>query len=619
MAPYFRDSLRVIHRPSGHILVEGQDYICTHFFHDATFNTANALYGSITLLDKNLTGLLELNYQTLGGEWILDDSKILDILSNSLMNPRIVTWEQVAELPYAFPPIDHKWDLENLRNMDDVVDVLNDIAIQIQQTSDLSITDHIQNTSNPHQVTKAQVGLGNVPNFGISSLIEAVEGTSNFSFMTPLRTKQLIDNTAGVNLTSHIQDTTNPHQVTKTQVGLGNVENFPIATQQEAEEGLRNDRYITPLRVKDVINKITSDLINPHIQNIANPHQVTKAQVGLGNVQNFSIATLTDVEESLSNTLYMTPLRTNQMISYLVKDYFDLHVVNYTNPHQVTKVQVGLGSVENFPIATQQEAEEGLRNDRYMSPLGVKNSITVEADRLQGNVDLIADVSLQHVNDFDNPHQVSAEQLNVYTTSQVDSFLQFKADITGTVNNALNLDGYTLTELDNYVNKIKSGLISSVGTVETTETYSLIGFVEVKYFDKPNTCARCLISGFNSYENFIRGRDAVVLLNLSLVGTQSSEAIIMDGDVSGSVFYYRSLTREVQQDFIFENKDIVEIWVKQTGSRNDITAISIDQENPVWFTLTEPTVMEQPNGLIEIAYTKYIKDIDIAVINGGTF
>lgn len=56
---------------------------------------------------------------------------------------------------------------------------------------------------------------------------------------------------------SHIADKTNPHEVTKTQVGLGNVDN------------VRQAPYT-------------------HVTDKSNPHGVTKAQVGLGSVDNTS-------------------------------------------------------------------------------------------------------------------------------------------------------------------------------------------------------------------------------------------------------------------------------------------------------------------------------------------
>jgi hypothetical protein len=105
------------------------------------------------------------------------------------------------------------------------------------------LTAHIQNQNNPHNVTKQQVGLGNVTN---------VEQASKVDFQ------------------NHLNNHNNPHSVTKTQVGLGNVTNVEQASKQE---------------------------FNAHATNRNNPHSVTKYQVGLGNVDNVRQASYESVED----------------------------------------------------------------------------------------------------------------------------------------------------------------------------------------------------------------------------------------------------------------------------------------------------------------------------------
>src|SRR5690606_35165600 len=55
------------------------------------------------------------------------------------------------------------------------------------------VDEHAKRTDNPHGVTKAQVGLGSVANYGVASQAEAETGTANNKYMTPLWTKQAID------------------------------------------------------------------------------------------------------------------------------------------------------------------------------------------------------------------------------------------------------------------------------------------------------------------------------------------------------------------------------------------------------------------------------------------
>ena len=85
----------------------------------------------------------------------------------------------------------------------------------------VSIEDHTTNVSNPHAVTKTQVGLGNVPDIDVDAL-----------------------------LTTHEADVANPHVVTATQVGLGSVDDTsdvdkPVSTLQQAAIDTKQDDVIT--------------------------------------------------------------------------------------------------------------------------------------------------------------------------------------------------------------------------------------------------------------------------------------------------------------------------------------------------------------------------------------
>lgn len=72
--------------------------------------------------------------------------------------------------------------------------ILLDIAaIESGYATDADLAGHAGNTSNPHGVTKAQVGLGSVLNYGVATQAEAEAGTLDTKYMTPLRAKQAID------------------------------------------------------------------------------------------------------------------------------------------------------------------------------------------------------------------------------------------------------------------------------------------------------------------------------------------------------------------------------------------------------------------------------------------
>ena len=65
------------------------------------------------------------------------------------------------------------------------------------------------------------------------------------------------------------------------------------------------------------------------------------------------------------------------------------HITNKENPHEVTKAQVGLGNVENFSMASKNVAESGTTSSNYMSSLRTKEAIEFQVPNLEIIKDLV--------------------------------------------------------------------------------------------------------------------------------------------------------------------------------------------------------------------------------------
>jgi hypothetical protein len=446
------------------------------------------------MLDKTLTGVLEISYQTIGGDWILDTSSDLTRLTNTQTNPRITTWEEVVDVPYQFPPIDHQWDLDDLRGVDDLIPILNDMTVAIRDSAGSNFAQHIADKANPHSVTKDQVGLDQVQNFPLANISEAQAGSLNTRYMTPVRTKNFVDSYMVPLLDTHRNDLNNPHAVTKAQVGLGSVLNYGVATQAEAEAGAVSNKYMTPLQTKQAIVALANAGLATHLADLNNPHSTTKAQVGLGSVENWPLANVAEAEAASRNDRYMTPLMTAKQIQVLVKDSMDLHINATNNPHLTTKAQVGLGNVQNYLIATQTEAEAGLSNTVYMTALMTRKAIEALASgsigahlsdnnnphavtKAQVGLSVVQNYSIAsvaeaqagtsnirymtpllvksaidewvltdftaHVGDKNNPHAVTAAQVGTYTSGTLDTKFLAKLDKTAQAADSALLEGHT--------------------------------------------------------------------------------------------------------------------------------------------------------------------------------
>lgn len=403
-APFFeRDFTIKLQYPNGNVrnLTLGVDYYFSNQFLDASRACAKPVYGSISFLDTDTAGILSISYNTVGGMWNITPQEITRILAEEMRNPRITSWEQITYLPERFPVIDHEWDLVDMVGGTEVVAAIENVAAAVLAANGGGLNEHVNNYSNPHNVTKSQVGLGNVLNYAIATIAEAQAGTSNGQYMTPLRTKDAINNLGGALVSAHADRTDNPHGVTKSQVGLGSVDNYATASQTEAEAGSSTIKFMTPLRTAQAIAAQVGTAFNTHAANRMNPHNVTKDQVGLFNVQNYAIATAEEARAGTASDKYMTPQRTTQLVMEFVTVAMDGHATRTDNPHDTTKAHVGLGNVDNYATATQAQAAAGTSNTTFMTPGRTADAINARA------------TPASHLLAFDNPHQVTKDQVNL--------------------------------------------------------------------------------------------------------------------------------------------------------------------------------------------------------------
>ena len=91
---------------------------------------------------------------------------------------------------------------------------ITDLGSEIQAKTNLLVADHSDLTNNPHSVTKSQVGLGRVENLTPSEIVSLAGGVT-----------QLEIDGVQADLTSH-KAQSNPHGTTKSDLGLGDVPNL---------------------------------------------------------------------------------------------------------------------------------------------------------------------------------------------------------------------------------------------------------------------------------------------------------------------------------------------------------------------------------------------------------
>lgn len=145
-------------------------------------------------------------------------------------------------------------------------------------------------------------------------------------------------------ITGHVADKNNPHGVTKSQVGLGNVPNVatnnqtPTYTVASALESLTSGEKLSVAFGK--IAKAVADFIS-HIGNKSNPHGVTASQAGaapagygLGTVTDITIAVL---DGTNSNGWYRIANQSLTVGGHSANDWY-IHVKKYSSKYFVQEL-----------------------------------------------------------------------------------------------------------------------------------------------------------------------------------------------------------------------------------------------------------------------------------------
>ena len=115
-----------------------------------------------------------------------------------------------------------------INNLNESIPGQIDLALE-NYTEYSDFSDHVSDTNNPHQVTKSQIGLSNVDNTSdlnkpistavqtaLDDLEDRIDAIDEIGSSITLAS---LGGASATDLTNHIEDTANPHNVTYSQTG----------------------------------------------------------------------------------------------------------------------------------------------------------------------------------------------------------------------------------------------------------------------------------------------------------------------------------------------------------------------------------------------------------------
>lgn len=582
-APFFENNFTIkLQYSNGNVreLKRGVDYYFSNQFLDASNACAKPIFGSISFLDTDTAGILSITYNTVGDKWNITIADITRILAEEMRNPRTTAWEQILNLPSRFPVIDHKWDLIDMVGMSTVVESLGGIREAVLAANGGGITGHTNDKNNPHNTTKTQVGLGDVLNYPVATALQAEVGTHHASYMTPLRTAEAITVLGGKLLAAHANDVNNPHKVDKGHVGLARVQNYEVSTDIQAEAGTNNTTYMTPLRTAQAIARQVGTAYNSHASDILNPHNVTKDQIGLFNVQNFAVASQEEARAGVANDRYMTPRRTTQLVQELVTVQLDGHATRLDNPHSTTAAQVGAystsqtdGMLANY-VRFNDPWVGGMSKDAYTAE--VLGGTAANANRL----------------DNKTVNQILNEGTSLYDTLYARTAHAFSRDKGLTTDPVAMPHRWINVGVVSVLSNLETGSSSSIGTTHPDVYLFVTG--------GHKQAATSLENAKGSSPGYL-----VHAKNGRAVGSHTFEVTRLNGSKDSDVKFGYTVDAATS---------IMTVWMQVAYAHNDVSVTRLTTlGNSQQATGTSTAV--EPVGIVYTTPTSYATSTDVANVN----
>ena len=316
---------------------------------------------------------------------------------------------------------------------------------------------HITDTNNPHSVTKAQVGLDNVDN--TSDLDKPISTATQ----TALDLKMPISTKYGAALSLTINSTT-----------------YVVTAQLKDQDGNNLGTAQTiDLPLESVVVSGAYDSVTKEV--VLTLQDGSKIRFSVADLVS-GLQTEITALNMLSADLVDDTDTTHKFVTTTEKTNWNNHIASTNNPHQVTKAQVGLGNVDNTsdlnkPISTATQTALDLKANKSTTYtktetdtlLGAKQDTISDLSTIRSNAQAgkVASDTIATYGDIVT-HDV-AEFATAAQGAKADTALQAGDNVSELVNDA----GYlVMGDLTNFVTKNTSQTISGLKTFSADITLS---------------------------------------------------------------------------------------------------------------------------------------------------
>ncbi|KAB3419203.1 hypothetical protein F9Z84_06770 [Escherichia coli] len=181
--PFFSRDVKVTLTDSNRELsFEAGDYSFIHPFGRFNKRYNRLVWGGIQL--KNVTGPVNvtLEYDTIGGDFVLSDIAYAEAVANVLTSPRTIDWDEIVNLPLVWPPDPHDQPASDTMNYGDMIVYMTSYIDALTQNPSLSWMSQFQahldaDLQDAHKGTLDMLGVKNLGDWAMAKTSD-IKGNS---------------------------------------------------------------------------------------------------------------------------------------------------------------------------------------------------------------------------------------------------------------------------------------------------------------------------------------------------------------------------------------------------------------------------------------------------------
>ncbi|QDH47109.1 virion structural protein [Aeromonas phage LAh10] len=174
-APFFARGLKVIHRASGRELeLKKGEFSLLYPFGSFISRYSQLVYSGILINGVTESTNFELEYNTIGGDFVLDDVAYAQAVANTLTSPRRADWSELVNLPPAWPADPHDHPASDTFNYSDMIIALQSYIDAMTgggnpESIKSLLDDHLKaDLQDAHKATLGDLGIKNLQDWAMA-------------------------------------------------------------------------------------------------------------------------------------------------------------------------------------------------------------------------------------------------------------------------------------------------------------------------------------------------------------------------------------------------------------------------------------------------------------------